>query len=589
MDKKSSPMRVDKVDKRVLGPVLMGFFIMGFCDIVAPISGRIATEFPASQQAAVSFLPTMVFLWFLVLSTPLAALMNRIGRKAMSMIGYAFTIAGLLVPFLAGEGCALGWYFAGFGLLGIGNTALQVAVNPLLATIVPGERMTSYLTVGQIFRNTSLLLLAPIVTALVALTGSWRLLLPIYAGLTVLGGIWLQFTTVAEPERSGHAAGMSDCFRLLRNRAVLLCTLGVACFIAGDVGIGFLSVRLIDNPDSILTTTGFYACRIVGTLVGAWVLVRLSDVKYLSWNMAGALVLCVVLLFVRNEAAIYAAVGLRHGLRLRHLLCRGDQSRTRTGQRGRGADDYGDCRRGRLGARMRGDHPLDGEPPPGDAVRRPLRGLYALGKYQVENQINSCSMIRKIVITLLLGACVWPALAQRPRTRVEWGVIGGINVPDYTTNMSKTDVKNKLGWQAGIVTAVNLGAFAIEPQILYVRQGLRIKPEGAKEINLKSNSIDVPVLVSLRLLRPFRFYAGPVFTVMNDCKQKSGGDLLDFGRVRPTMSYTVGAGVKLLGHMLIDLRYNGQFKGKEDVVLPDGSRLDKLRSYNVALSVGYLF
>ncbi len=198
-------------------------------------------------------------------------------------------------------------------------------------------------------------------------------------------------------------------------------------------------------------------------------------------------------------------------------------------------------------------------------------------------------MIRKIVITLLLGACVWPALAQRPRTRVEWGVIGGINVPDYTTNMSKTDVKNKLGWQAGIVTAVNLGAFGIEPQILYVRQGLRIKPEGAKEINLKSNSIDVPVLVSLRLLRPFRFYAGPVFTVMNDCKQKSGGDLLDFGRVRPTMSYTVGAGVKLLGHMLIDLRYNGQFKGKEDVVLPDGSRLDKLRSYNVALSVGYLF
>ena len=198
-------------------------------------------------------------------------------------------------------------------------------------------------------------------------------------------------------------------------------------------------------------------------------------------------------------------------------------------------------------------------------------------------------MIRKIAMTLLLAACIWPALAQRPRTRVEWGVIGGINIPDYTTNMSKTDVKNKLGWQAGIVTAVNLGAFAIEPQILYVRQGLRIKPEGAKEINLKSNSIDVPVLVSLRLLRPFRFYAGPVFTVMNDCKQKSGGDLLDFGRVRPTMSYTVGAGVKLLGHMLIDLRYNGQFKGKEDVVLPDGSRLDKLRSYNVALSVGYLF
>lgn len=105
----------------------------------------------------------------------------------------------------------------------------------------------------------------------------------------MLGGIWLQATSVAEPPRSDRAAGMADCFRLLGNPTVLLCTLGVACFIAGDVGIGFLSVRLIDNPDSILTTTGFYACRIVGTLVGAWVLVRVSDVKYLRWNMAGAL------------------------------------------------------------------------------------------------------------------------------------------------------------------------------------------------------------------------------------------------------------------------------------------------------------
>lgn len=303
-------MDMQKIDTKLLGPVLAGFFIMGFCDIVAPISGRIAAEFPPQMQGPVSFLPTTVFLWFLLLSTPVAALMNRIGRKATALWGYAFTVAGLMVPYAAGTGCALGWYFAGFGLLGIGNTAIQVAVNPLLATIVPAERMTSYLTVGQIFRNTSLLLLAPIVTGLVAAIGSWRLLLPVYAGLTVLGGIWLQATAVAEPPRRAQSAGFSDCFRLLKNRTVLLSTLGVAAFIAADVGIGFLSVRLIDNPDSILTTTGFYAFRIVGTLVGAWVLMHLSDVKYLSWNMAGALALCLVLLFVRSETAIYAAVGL---------------------------------------------------------------------------------------------------------------------------------------------------------------------------------------------------------------------------------------------------------------------------------------
>lgn len=198
-------------------------------------------------------------------------------------------------------------------------------------------------------------------------------------------------------------------------------------------------------------------------------------------------------------------------------------------------------------------------------------------------------MIRKTVITLLLAACTLPALAQRPRTRIEWGVMGGVNVPDYSTKMENTEIKNKLGWQAGIVMAVNLGAFAIEPQILYVRQGLRIRPHGEAEVNLKSNSIDVPVLVSLRLLRPVRLYVGPVFTVFNDAKRKDGGDLLEFGRVRPTMSYTAGVGVVLMRHLLLDLRYNGQFKAKKDVVLPDGKMLDKLKTYNVALSVGYLF
>lgn len=303
-------MNHNQISGRLLGPVLAGFFIMGFCDLVAPITGRIAADFPPEMQGVVSFLPTMVFLWFLVLSTPVAAWMNRWGRKVTALVGYVFTCVGMMIPWAAGADCRLVWYFVGFGLLGIGNTFVQVAVNPLLATIVPGERMTSFLTVGQIFRNTSLLLLAPLVTGLVAWSGSWRLLLPIYAGLTVLGGVWLQLTSIPEPPRREHTAGLAECFRLLKNRRVLLSTLGVACFIAGDVAIGYLSVRLIDNPSSILTTMGFYACRIVGTLVGAWVLVRFSDVKYLAWNMAIGLVLAVALIFVRNEVAIYAAIGL---------------------------------------------------------------------------------------------------------------------------------------------------------------------------------------------------------------------------------------------------------------------------------------
>lgn len=303
-------MNIEKVDRRLLYPVLMGFFIMGFCDLIAPITNKISGEFAASEQTAVNFLPTMVFLWFLLLSTPVAALMNRIGRKRTALAGDLLTAAGLLVPWFAGEGSGLVWYFVGFGLLGIGNVAIQVAVNPLLATIVPGAKMTSYLTVGQIFRNTALMLLAPIVTLLSFWTGTWRLLLPIYALITLAGGVWLAFTRVEEPVRAGASVGMIDCFRLLGRPVVAVCAFGIAFFIAGDVGIGFLSSKLIDNPNSLLTTTGFYACRIVGTIVGAYVLVRISDVKYLRWNMAAALALACALFFVRAEAAVYALIGV---------------------------------------------------------------------------------------------------------------------------------------------------------------------------------------------------------------------------------------------------------------------------------------
>lgn len=196
-------------------------------------------------------------------------------------------------------------------------------------------------------------------------------------------------------------------------------------------------------------------------------------------------------------------------------------------------------------------------------------------------------MFRKLLFTFLFAAAALTAAAQP--VKVEWGVVAGVNVPDYTTNMERSDIKNKLGWQAGVVAALKIGWFSVDPQILYVRQGLRIRPEGGEELNLKSNSIDVPVLATFRPIRFVRIFAGPVFTVMNDCKQKTGGEKVDFGRIRPTMSYSVGAGVTLFRHLLVDLRYNGQFKAKTDVVLPDGSRMDKLRTYNVALNVGYLF
>ena len=42
-------MNRNQISGRLLGPVLAGFFIMGFCDLVAPITGRIAADFPKTN------------------------------------------------------------------------------------------------------------------------------------------------------------------------------------------------------------------------------------------------------------------------------------------------------------------------------------------------------------------------------------------------------------------------------------------------------------------------------------------------------------------------------------------------------------
>ena len=84
-------------------------------------------------------------------------------------------------------------------------------------------------------------------------------------------------------------------------------------------------------------------------------------------------------------------------------------------------------------------------------------------------------MLRRIFFTLLFASAAAAASAQP--LKVEYGAVAGINVPDYKTNMATTDIKNKLGWQVGIVTSLKFGWVSLDPQIFYVRQGLRIKPE----------------------------------------------------------------------------------------------------------------
>ncbi|RLD21981.1 MAG: hypothetical protein DRI71_08100 [Bacteroidetes bacterium] len=100
---------------------------MGFVDIVGVATGYIKQDFDLSDGVA-QLLPSMVFIWFALVSIPTSIFQARKGKKITVIIGMIITGLGLLVPFIVYSYITV---VLGFVMLGIGNTLLQVSANPL--------------------------------------------------------------------------------------------------------------------------------------------------------------------------------------------------------------------------------------------------------------------------------------------------------------------------------------------------------------------------------------------------------------------------------------------------------------------------
>ena len=198
-------------------PVLFGFFVMGFCDVVGISTSYVKNDFGLSETVA-GFIPSMVFVWFLLLSIPAAIVMNRIGRKRMVQVSNVITIVGMLIPFVDYN---LVTCMVAFVLLGIGNTILQVSLNPLLTNVVKGEALTSSLTVGQVVKAVSSFCGPFIASFAAGVLGNWQYLFPIFAAITLLSALWLMSVRIPEEAPEKNSSSMGAAFSLLGDRTIL--------------------------------------------------------------------------------------------------------------------------------------------------------------------------------------------------------------------------------------------------------------------------------------------------------------------------------------------------------------------------------
>lgn len=292
-------------------PVLFGFFVMGFCDVAGIATSYVKQDFGLSETMA-GFIPSMVFIWFLLLSIPAAVWMNRIGRKTMVLLSNLITLVGMLVPFISYSFITC---MTGFVLLGIGNTILQVSLNPLLTNVVSGERLSSMLTAGQVIKAVSSFCGPFIAAFALGVLGEWRYLFPIFAGITLLSTLWLMFTGLPKETVSAGTSSAGAIFSILKDRTILLLFLGIFFIVGVDVGTNTVAPKLLIEREGLpVDQAGFgaslyFVCRTAGALLGSFLLAKISDVAYFRINILAALAAITLLFFAGSTVFIMVLIG----------------------------------------------------------------------------------------------------------------------------------------------------------------------------------------------------------------------------------------------------------------------------------------
>lgn len=301
-------------------PVLFGFFIMGFCDVVGITAMHVKEDLlgsysPEFRDTLSNLIPVALFSMFLIFSIPTGMLMNKIGRKKTVLLSNIITIVAMFIPLIE---YSFIMSLLAFALLGIANTILQVSLNPLLTNVVQGDKLASSLTAGQFVKAISSFC-GPFIAAFAAsMLGNWQYIFPIYAVITVISTIWLMATPIQEEPIVKKASSFGSVFSLLGDKTMLLLFLGIVFVVGVDVGLNTAAPKILmeragmNSIDAGYGPSMYFAFRTAGAFIGAILLARYSAMKFFKTITVVAVLALAGLLFAADKTLIfslYAIIG----------------------------------------------------------------------------------------------------------------------------------------------------------------------------------------------------------------------------------------------------------------------------------------
>lgn len=291
---------------------MFAFFAMGFVDMVGVATNYVKADFQLSDTMA-NFLPSMVFLWFFFLSVPTSLLMNKIGKKKTVLASLIVTIVAMVLPLISYTYPVM---VVSFCFLGIGNTLMQVSLNPLIGCVVKGDKLASTLTFGQ-FVKAIASFIAPILASWLAVKyNNWMLMYPIFGAITLIATCYLGLSKIDEEVEEKSSSNFIDCLKMLGDPAVLLLFLGIVAHVGIDVGINTCAPKIIIErlalplSEAALATSVYFLFRTIGCLTGSYILAKCKTWKFFAISVAMMVAAIVGLFSCNTLIGIYISIAL---------------------------------------------------------------------------------------------------------------------------------------------------------------------------------------------------------------------------------------------------------------------------------------
>ncbi|RQO39389.1 PorT family protein [Chryseobacterium sp. KBW03] len=164
------------------------------------------------------------------------------------------------------------------------------------------------------------------------------------------------------------------------------------------------------------------------------------------------------------------------------------------------------------------------------------------------------------------------------------GIKGGTNFTKTSTESSSLEGKYGFGYQAGVMTRVDLGSLYVQGEALFNKRKTSFESQDGSSSKLSWNAIDIPVMVGYKFIKTddfnVRVFAGGVYSYAFNNNLSTSQALQEGFKKFDKSNIGVMGGVGLdYKNFTVDLRY--------ETGLTSISKEFKSKPHSFSLGIGY--